>query len=228
MKVLEASIHILSRTSTPFRDREEAGLMLAEQLKVYSEKSTVVLGIPRGGMVIAGIIAGSLGAELDLVISRKLRSPWNPELAIGAVTEDGSVFLDERLNSETEDLTPYIKREKNFQLREIARRAEIFRAVKSKVPLKNKVVIITDDGLATGATMRAAVQAARGENPVKIIVAVPVAPEDSLLEISAIADEIVCLRAPRYFNAIGQFYVNFEQVEDAEVIDLLKNTRGVP
>lgn len=211
---------IISTDSGPFNDRAEAGRLLAAELSAYKGKGCVVQGIPRGGMVIAMELARSLQADLDIVLSRKLGSPGNPELAIGAVAEGGKLFLSEGMSGLAEK--DYIEKEKAYQLAEIERRVALFRAVHTKVKLTDKIVIITDDGLATGATMQAAAWAIRQEGPKKLIVAVPVAPEDTIMRLSRDADEIVVLRAPLFFAAVGQFYAHFDQVEDEEVLSILK------
>jgi len=224
MKIPGGKMRVISNSGEPFSGRMEAGRLLAQELAEYKGKNTVVLGIPRGGMMIAGVIARELGSELDIVISRKLRAPMNPELAIGAVTESGKVFLDDRFADEMSWQAAYVSDEKAFQLGEIRRRVKLFRAVKPKITLEGRTVIITDDGLATGSTMRAAVWSARQEHPDKIIAALPVAPEDSLWKIAGMADETVCLKVPPEFFGVGQFYRDFSQIEDIEVIEILKNS----
>lgn len=212
---------ILSRSGEAFKDREEAGRLLARELEQLKGEKAVVLAIPRGGIIVGREMSRALGAELDIVITRKLGAPGNPEMAIGAVAEDGRLFLHEGMVSGLGVSEEYIEEEKKRQMGEIGRRKKAFRAARPKVPLKGKKVIIADDGLATGATMRAAVWAARQEEPERLIVAVPVAPEDAVSELSEDA-EVLCLRAPPYFNAVGQFYRDFEQVEDSEVSRILK------
>lgn len=211
---------IISTDSEPFNDRAEAGRLLAAELSAYKGKGCVVQGIPRGGMVIAMELARLLQADLDIVLSRKLGSPGNPELAIGAVVEGGKLFLHEGMVGLADK--EYVEKEKARQLAEIERRVAIFRAVHPKVGLVGRIVIITDDGLATGATMQAAAWAIRQEGPKKLIVAVPVAPKDTVMRLAGDADEIVVLRAPLFFAAVSQFYVHFDQVEDEEVLSILK------
>ena len=226
MKRSEKKLIIISNESGPFADREEAGRLLSRELKAYKGNNTVVLGIPRGGMIVAGSIARELGCGLDIIISRKLRAPGNPELAIGAVTENGKVFLNGGFAGASGADKGYISGEVAYQLGEIQRRISLFRAVKPKIGLKGKTVIVTDDGLATGLTMQAALWSARQENPEMIIAALPVAPQDSLEMIAETADRTVCLRVPRFFYGVGQFYRDFSQTDDEEVLEILR--RGKP
>jgi putative phosphoribosyl transferase len=181
-----------------------------------------VLGIPRGGVVIAAEIADCLAAELDIVLSRKIGAPGNPELAIGAVSEDGRLFLDERLTARLGVSREFIARQQAGQLEEIGRRVALFRASRPKVPLRDRIVIIADDGLATGATMQAALWAVRRDRPGSVIVAVPVGAAETVERLAASADELLCLRAPEDFGAVGRFYRQFDQVSDEEVLEILE------
>jgi predicted phosphoribosyltransferase len=219
------SVRILSHSPAPFADRHEAGRLLAVELEGRRSSRPVVLGIPRGGVVIAAEIAEHLGAELDIVLSRKIGAPGNPELAIGAIAEDGRLFLDEQISARLGVSREYVAREQARQLEEIARRVALFRAVRPKVPLRGRVVIVADDGLATGATMQAALWAARRDHPGSTIAAVPVGAPDTVERIAASADELVCLRAPEDFGAVGRFYRRFDQVEDEEVLAILERQR---
>jgi len=214
-------ITILSRSDEPFRDREEAGRLLGTALKDLRGAETIVLGIPRGGVVVAKEIAAALNAGLDIVLSRKLGAPRNPELAIGAISEDGKVFLDGGIASHTGAGEEYIEEETKRQALEIERRAAAFRKVLPKAVLKGKTVIISDDGLATGATMQASCWAARREKPAKLIVAVPVASGEAVERIAGSCDEIIVCRLPYLFGAVGQFYSDFGQVSDEEVVGIL-------
>jgi predicted phosphoribosyltransferase len=205
-----------------FLDREDAARRLAEKMKGRLLRDPLVLAIPRGGVVTGAVLARALGADLDVVLSRKLPAPDQPELAVGAVSEDGRVYLDPR-TAEYLDLAPdYLGRQRRRQLAEIARRKQLFRAVRPQVPVTGRSVIVTDDGIATGSTMIAALQALRGQVPHEVIVAVPVASPDRLAEVHKWCDEIVCLQAPECFWAIGQFYKDFTQVEDSQVLDILR------
>jgi predicted phosphoribosyltransferase len=206
-----------------FANREDAAHWLAEKLKGRKLHRPIVLAIPRGGVVTGAVLAEELGAELDVVLSRKLRAPYQPELAIGAVSEDGRVYLDPAITAAIGiDEDGYLASEREHQLAEIARRKKLFRAVKPQAPLAGRSVIVTDDGIATGSTMIAALKVVRAQKPLELIVAVPVASPDRLGEIRRWCDDIVCLLAPEHFWAIGQFYEDFTQVEDEEVVELLK------
>jgi len=214
-------LKILSRSSKPFTDRLEAAQLLAQALQEYRGSRTVVLGIPRGGVVIASLIAHALGAEVDIVLARKLGAPGNPEFAIGAIAEDQKLFLDEPLLVQLNVTSEYLSEEKARQLAELKRRIRLYRPVRPKVPLQGRTVIVTDDGVATGATMQAALWTIRQEAPERLIAALPVGPGDTVKRLAAFTDELLCLRAPTFFGAIGQFYKQFEQVEDDEVLAIL-------
>jgi predicted phosphoribosyltransferase len=214
------AVRIVSQSDEMFIDRVEAGKLLGQELKKLKGKNAVVLGIPRGGIIVAREIARMLDADLDIVLARKVGFPGNPELAIGSVSEDGKLFLHETLLSQMYVNEEYIQQEKAHQLAEVSRRISRYRRILPKVKLEGRPVIVTDDGLATGATMQAALWAARQEKPLKLIAALPVGPEEALRGLDA--DEIVCLRAPLSFMAVGQFYLQFDQVEDEEVLEILK------
>ncbi len=215
-------VWIISRSSRSFRDREEAGQLLAQELTGFRGQRAVVLGIPRGGIIVAREVANALDAELDIVLSHKLRTPGHPELALGSIAENGELFLNRGLVKELNIGNAYINQEAAQQLTEIKRRSELIRGVRPKVPLKGRLVIVTDDGIATGATTQAALRTVRGEQPQKLIAALPVGAEETVLKLSEDADEIICLRAPPSFAAVGQFYARFNQVEDEEVMRILQ------
>ncbi len=206
-----------------FRDRTDAGSQLAEKLAGFDLTDPVVLGIPRGGVVIAAVIARVLGAELDVVLSRKLPTPGQPELALGAVSEDGHVVI----NPEVARMVHFAEDEFDaIRLREaaeIARRRQLYRAGAQCVPVEGRTVIVTDDGIATGATMIAALQELRTRQPKELILAVPVAATSRLSEVRRWADRTVCLFDTDELHAVGQFYDDFRQVEDAEVVGTLRN-----
>jgi putative phosphoribosyl transferase len=214
--------HILSDSGEPFHDRVEAGRLLGHELEARGLRNAVVLGIPRGGVVVGREVAHAINAELDIVIARKLGAPGNPELAIGAISEDGRLFLDERLASQVGADSAYIEEERARQLREIARRAESYRKVRPKVSLRGRPAIVTDDGVATGATAQAALRAVRQEQPEVLILALPVGPPETLRRLALDADEVLCLRAPAFFAAVGQFYVAFDQTQDEELVQILQ------
>jgi putative phosphoribosyl transferase len=210
-----------------FTDRDEAGWMLVERLRGQSLDKPVVLAIPRGGVEVGAAIARGLGCELDVVLSRKLRAPHQPELALGAVSEDGDVYLNHFASAMTDVGDAYIEAERERQLAEIVRRRTMFRAVRSQADVKDRTVILTDDGIATGATMIAALHTVRAAGAKAIIVAVPVGAPDRIDAIRPLCDRVVCLQEPEAFWAIGQFYRNFEQVEDERVVELLRDY-GLP
>jgi predicted phosphoribosyltransferase len=205
-----------------FRNREEAGRQLAARLRGLHLHDPLVLGIPRGGVAVGAALAGELGAELDVVLSRKLRAPFQPELAIGSIGEDGYLYLmaeADRIPGVTDD---YLLEERDYQLAEIRRRRALFSPTRTPAPIEGRTVILTDDGIATGSTIIAALEVIRSQRPNSLIVAVPVAPPSRLEPIRQLCDQLICLYAPESFWGIGQFYGDFTQVEDEEVLDLLK------
>ncbi|MEM5801813.1 MAG: phosphoribosyltransferase family protein [Candidatus Aenigmatarchaeota archaeon] len=209
-----------------FRDRTEAGKRLAEILTKFKNENPIILAIPRGGVVVADEIAKNLNANLDIIVPRKIGAPGNPELAIGAVAQDGSLYIDENLVKDLGVSENYIKKEMKKELQEIERRLKKYRKRKKYPSFKNKTLILVDDGIATGATMKAAIQFLKKQNPKKIIVAVPVAPRDTVNELEKIVDEVIVVEKPIFMGAIGEFYVDFRQVEDEEVINILKKYYG--
>lgn len=209
-----------------FENREDAALQLAKPLKFRKLKDPLVLGIPRGGAVIAAILARELGGELDVVFSRKLRAPDQPELAIGAIGEDGEVYLSPFARAVPGVNEEYIHRERDCQIAEIERRSRLFRAVKPAADVTGRSVIVTDDGIATGSTMLAALHVLNARKPQEIIVAVPVAPPDALEKFRPMCSHVECLLTPGYFAAISQFYSDFRQVEDEEVLSLLRRQQS--
>jgi putative phosphoribosyl transferase len=217
-----ARIRIISHSSEPFRDRQEVGQLLAWELRNLPGRSLVVLGIPRGGVVVAQGLAQTLDAELDVVLAHKLRAPGHPELAIGSVAENGEIFLNDQVVSGLGINHDYIEEETARQLAEIKRRARLVRRVRPRLPLKSKIVIVTDDGVATGATTQAAFWAVRQEKPALVVAAIPVGPEDVVRRLAKDVDEMVCLRTPPFFSAVGQFYLRFEPVDDADVLKILR------
>lgn len=217
-------LRIVSYSEQSFEDRKEAGRLLAASLKDLHGKEVVVLGIPRGGIVIANEISRALNSELDIILSRKIGSPGNQELAIGSVGEDGKLFLNEDLAFRVGADEIYVERELARQLTEIKNRVRLFRQFKAKVNLKGKTAIVTDDGVATGATMQVALWECRRENPKMLIAAVPVGARESIELLADYADEVVVLRVPQELGAISRFYNNFEQVRDHEVLEILKES----
>jgi putative phosphoribosyl transferase len=200
-----------------FADRRDAGRRLAAALSHLRDRHPFVLAIPRGGVVVGRVIADGLECPLDVVVPRKLRAPFNPELAIGAVAEDGAVFTE----GETPAGSAYLEEEMRLQRREIARRVAAYRGGRPLPSMDGRAAVVVDDGIATGATMIAALRAVRALTPAHLVAAVPVAPPDAITRLAREADEVVCLSAPEVFQAVGQFYEDFRQVEDDEVIALL-------
>lgn len=213
-----------------FADREDAARQLAQAVRKTGRPMVrpLVLGIPRGGVAIAAVLARALGADLDVVLSRKLRAPYQPELAMGAVGEDGRVYLNEDVVHHDPSVRDHIETERRYQMDEIARRSAMIRAVRPAAEIAGRTVIVTDDGLATGSTMIAALKSLRPRGPRELIVAVPVAPPDRLDEIRPLCDQCVCVLTPNDFWAIGQFYENFEPVEDEMVLRLLREHAPQP
>lgn len=205
-----------------FHDREDAAHQLAGLLKGRDLFDPLVLAIPRGGVVTGAVLARELGAELDVVLSRKLRAPLQPELAVGAVSEDGRVHLNHHARDVPGLSEDYLVGERRRQLGEIARRKALFRGVRPQASVAGRSVIVTDDGVATGSTMIAALQTVRPRKPRELIVAVPVASPERLAEVRRWCNEVVCLLQPEEFWAIGQFYEDFTQVEDEEVVERLR------
>lgn len=203
-----------------FADREEAAHQLAERLASYHGQRSLVLAIPRGAVPMAKIIADALGGEVDVVLVRKLGAPGNPEYAIGSVTEAGDVYLSE--DGKAIASPEYVEQEKEAQLQTIRKRRRLYTPVRPPIDPKDRVVIIVDDGIATGATMLAALESIRRRKPKKLIVAVGVAPKDSLRTLENAADEVVCLEVPVLFFAVGQHFRDFPQVEDEEVVEILR------
>jgi putative phosphoribosyl transferase len=203
-----------------FRDRREAGERLAEALSPLAGTDAVALAIPRGGVVVGSAVAERLGLPLDVVIPRKVGAPGNPELGLGAVAP-GVRVLDERLVSELRVTPEYLEREIESQEREIARREVAYRNDRPAVEVKDKVAIVVDDGVATGGTAVAACRWARRAGASRVILAVPVAPRQARAMLEREADELVVLATPDPFYAVGQWYRDFEQVSDEEVVSLL-------
>lgn len=216
------SLRIVSRSDERFRDRREAGRLLGEQLRHIVGADAVVLGIPRGGVIVARELAHAMGAKLDIILARKLRTPGHPELALGSVAEDGRLFLNQSVIRDLGVDDAYIEQERQVQLAEIRRRTALIRTVLPRLSVRGKVAIVTDDGAATGATFQAALWSARQEEPRQLIAALPVAPEETVRALALDADELICLRVPPFFAAVGQFYERFEQFEDAEIIEILR------
>jgi putative phosphoribosyl transferase len=205
-----------------YRDREEAGAVLARSLGRYRGQQPMVLGIPRGGVPVAAAVARDLDGELDIVVARKLGAPGHEELAIGAVTADGGRFLNDDVIRALGVSDEYLQRVTAEQMREARSREQRFRAGRAPASLGGRTVILVDDGLATGATMRAAVRAVRARGPARLIAAVPVGSTEACEAIAAEVDQVVCPSRPEPFMAIGLHYVDFRQVDDGDVVGLLR------
>ena len=207
-----------------FVDRQEAGRQLAEALSGLKGEDVVVLGIPRGGVVVAAEVARAHGWPLDTVIPRKVRAPGNPELGLGAIAP-GVRVLDQRMLDMMGVSESYLEREIAEEEREIERRSEAYRRGRPAVDVKDKVAVVVDDGIATGGTATAAVRWAKAEGAAKVILGVPVAPAEGVRNLSREADEVVCLETPEPFYAVGQWYQEFPQTSDEEVVQILDESR---
>jgi predicted phosphoribosyltransferase len=203
-----------------FDDRHDAARQLAKRLAAYQGKHALVLAIPRGAVPMGRTLADALGAELDVVLVRKLGAPGNPELAVGAIDESGWAYVADYAHEVGADAA-YLAREKEKQLETLRKRRAQYTPHRHAIDPKGRIAIVVDDGLATGATMMAALHAVRAKQPARLVCAVPVASPDSLEKVKPYADEVVCLQAPWGFQAVGQFYRRFDQVEDEEVLALL-------
>jgi putative phosphoribosyl transferase len=204
-----------------FRNRSDAAKQLAHALRKWRESHPLVVAIPRGAVPMAAIIAERLGGDLDVVLTRKLGAPGNPEFAIGAIDEAGWTYLADYAESAgaTRD---YVEREAAAEMDTMRERRAQYTPARPPLDPAGRVVIAVDDGLATGATMIAALHALRARRPRYLICAVPVAAEEALEKVRAYADEVVCLHVPEFFYAVGQFYDHFPQVSDDEVVSLLR------
>jgi predicted phosphoribosyltransferase len=206
-----------------FEDRREAGRALAARLRTYAGRSdVVVLALPRGGVPVAFPVAEALDAPLDLFLVRKLGTPGHRELAMGAIASGGIRVLNDEVVKWYGIPPEAIDAVAREEERELMRREGAYREGRDGVPLEGRVVILIDDGLATGSTMMAAVKAVRQRNPARVIVAVPVGASETCDALSTVADEVVCVRTPEPFSAVGQWYLDFDQISDEEVRQLLR------
>lgn len=207
-----------------FANRAEAGRALAQRLlQLHLPPPIVVLALPRGGVPVGAEVARALGAQLDLVLVRKIGVPWQRELAVAAVAEGEppDIVIDDEVQRATDVSAAYIEAQAQTELGEIARRRQIYLHGRAPVAVEGCTAIVVDDGIATGTTMRVALRALRHRRPARLVLAVPVAPTDTLEALRGEVDQVVCLYQPHPFNAVGQHYDEFHQVDDDEVIAAL-------
>lgn len=204
-----------------FKDRLDAARQLSKALKKYEGQNPLILAIPRGAVPMSAWIADVLHGQMDVVLVRKLRAPLQPEVAIGAVDETGRAYLSPC--AATLGIDPqYVKDEIKLQMQTLKARRRQYSRIRAPIPVQGRVVIVVDDGLATGATMMSALKAVRQHHPQRLVCAIPVASPDALSQIKPLADETVCLHAPEDFMAVAQFYQQFPQVDDAQVLASLQ------
>jgi putative phosphoribosyl transferase len=209
-----------------FRDRVDAGKKLGEVLKRTMNNDVVVLAIPRGGVVVAKEVADALGAPLDVIVTRKISPPGEPEYALGAVTQEGEVIMDRQAAESLGAGRDYLEAEISKKKGEVRERTKKFRGDRPFPSLEGKVVVVVDDGIATGSSVGAAVLSLKKLKPKEIVVAVPVAPADAVETLTDDGNRVVCLETPGPFFSIGEFYGNFDQVDDEEVRRILDGRRA--
>jgi putative phosphoribosyl transferase len=213
----------------PFVDRRDAGRVLALHLAKYVNRDDViVLALPRGGVPVAYEVASALGAPMDVFLVRKLGTPGHRELAMGAIASGGVRVLNDDVVRWYGIQEAAIERVAHEEEQELQRRERAYRDDLPAPDLANRTVILIDDGLATGSTMRAAAQAVRAHHPTRVVIAVPVGAPQTCTELAAVADEVICARTPEPFSAVGQWYLNFNQTDDEEVRDLLQKSTHIP
>jgi putative phosphoribosyl transferase len=217
----------MSHTETVmlFRDRMEAGRLLASKLKKYADKpNVVVLGLPRGGVPVAFEVAKALHAPLDVFLVRKLGVPWQPEFAMGAIASGGVRVLNDDAIERLRIPSEVIETVARDELEELERRERAYRDDHPAPDLRGRIVILVDDGLATGSTMRAAIASVRRQGPLRVVVAVPIGHRETCLEFQDEADEAICARMPEPFYGVGEWYADFSQTTDEEVRELLEQS----
>lgn len=211
-----------------FNDRIDAGRKLAEALRSFASRCPLILALPRGGVVVGAEVARRLDCALNVLLVRKLRAPDNPELALGAIDEEGRAFLNDEIVRATGADPSYLENEINERWLELAEQRRLYRSARPRLPATGRITILVDDGLATGATMIAAVHAAAQETPRELVVAVPVAPPDAVRTLKRMrpVNEVVCLHSPEWFGGVSQCYRDFTQVSDEQVRQMLKGFAG--
>lgn len=216
---------MIEKTKKKFKNRREAAELLALELHKFAAANPLIVGIPRGGVPMARIIADALKTDMDVILVHKLRSHLNPEYAIGAIDEQGNVMLSE---SASQEQAKYIRAEVELEKKMLSERRQLYTPVREPVNPRGRVVIIVDDGIATGWTIKAAIRSLQKQQAREIIVAAPVGAPETLREIQKMADQLVILSAPVYFSAVGEFFEEFNQVDDDEVIRCLREQDTLP
>jgi putative phosphoribosyl transferase len=204
-----------------FKNRQDAAIQLAHALSAYQNQNPLVLAIPRGAVPMAKVIAQKLNGQMDVVLVHKLRAPFMPEVAIGAIDAQGHCWTTTFAQDMGAD-APYLQREKAIQWQTLKHRVQQYNALRKPVSPTDRTVIVVDDGLATGSTMMAALKSLRPQKPAQLVCAVPVASAQALEVVSPLADQVICLMVPKHFEGVGQFYESFEPIDDRDVLQLLK------
>lgn len=209
-------------TAPPFTDRTDAGEQLGEALRERGVDADVALAIPRGGLPLGRAVADALDVPLDVAVASKIGAPGNPEYAVGAVASDGSVWRNERAVRGTGADEEYFERERTKEARNAREKADRYRGGRPEPDLTGRTVVLVDDGVATGSTVKACLEMIDARDPERVVVAIPVGPPDTVAELEDLADAVVCLEAPSRFSGVGQFYDRFDQVSDEEAMEYLE------